>query len=286
MRPDGLRPVEWARQVPLDFPLFEGEPSGETGSLLAQALAPLFEKAKKTYCTFQVALPDPLVKFEVFEMDKVPPRGKAMEEFLAWRFNQDLNKEETRPPLAFASQLLGEEDGKSLVLAMGVEKNWLLALQQAFEKAGAPVSVMDMALGHRFNFFYDAFREKGGSGALVSIEPEYWNLALWDGRTRLRFARSKWWKGETGGPSGIPPAETVLEIERTIRSYVYSGKDRSVEKIFVLAPPQGLGPVLEALAKRTGGNCEGLSPDGGRFLIPPGGLGQVAPSALAAAVPR
>src|ERR1035441_2396546 len=127
MRPDGLRPVEWARQVPLDFPLFEGEPSGETGSLLAQALAPLFEKAKKTYCTFQVALPDPLVKFEVFEMDKVPPRGKAMEEFLAWRFNQDLNKEETRPPLAFASQLLGEEDGKSLVLAMGGEKNCLLA---------------------------------------------------------------------------------------------------------------------------------------------------------------
>ncbi|HTC19426.1 MAG TPA: hypothetical protein VK859_01165 [bacterium] len=281
---DDRRQVDWSERIPLEFPLFEGEPSDQTMSQLARALAPLFDKARGTYSTFQVALPDPLVKFEVFELEKVPEAGKAMDEFLTWRFNQ--GKEESPVPLAFAHQLLGSEDGKSLVLGMALEQKWLQAVQRAFERALIPLSVTDMALGHRLHFFHDSLREKAGSGALLSFESEYWSLALWDKEDRPRFARSKWWKEEAGKLGDIPLAATVLEAERTIRSYVYSGKDRSVEKLYVLAPEEWLGGILKALRERTEGNGEGLSLDGGILQMPAGGFRGTAPSAIAAAVGR
>jgi hypothetical protein len=251
---------------------------------LARALAALFEKTKGTYTTFQAALPDPLMKFEVFELEKVPDPGKAMDEFLAWRFNQD--KEENLAPLAFTHQILGTEGGKSLVLGIALEQKWLQAVQRAFERSGIPLSVIDMGLGHRFNFFHDSLREKGGSGALLSFEPEYWSLVLWDKEARPRFARSKWWKGEAGKLADIPLSATVLEAERTIRSYVYSGKDRSVEKIFVLAPEEWLDAILKALRERTEGNVEGLPLNDGILQMPAHGLPITAPSAIAAAVER
>jgi hypothetical protein len=282
--PDIRHQVEWSEHISLGEVLFEGDPSLERVTQLTKILTSLFEKTKGTYTTFQVALPDPLVKFEVFELEKVPDEGKAMGEFLTWRFNKD-QKENIAPP-AFTRQLLGMEGGKSLVLGMAVEPKWLQVLQQAFDKAGIPVSVMDMALGYRFNLFHDAFQANGGSGALLSFEPEYWSLALWDRETRLRFARYKWWKGDRGKSKEIPLLETVLEAERTIRSYVYSNKNRSVEKIFVLSPEEWLEPVLEALRERTEGNCEGLSLNRNIFQMHEAGLRGIAPSALATAVKR
>jgi hypothetical protein len=281
---DGHRKVDWFEKIPLESPLFEGEPVEETIPRLARALAAIFERAKGTYTTFQAALPDPLVKFEVFDLEKVPDPGKAMDEFLAWRFNQ--GKEESPVPSTFTHQFLGAEDGKSLLLGMALEQKWLQAVEQAFERTGFPLSVTDMALGHRFNFFHDSLRKEGGSGALLSFEPEYWSLALWDKEARLRFARSKWWKGEVGELGDIPLPATVLEAERTIRSYVYSGKDRSVEKIFVLAPEEWLDMILKALRERTEGNVEGLPLDGGLLQIPADGFQGAAPSAIAAAVGR
>jgi hypothetical protein len=278
------RQVDWSERIPLESSLFEGEPGEETVPQLARALTPIFEKTKGTYTTFQAALPDPLVKFEVFDLEKVPDQGKAMDEFLAWRFNQ--GKEESPVPSSFTHQLLGVEGGKSLLLGMALEQKWLRAVEQAFEKAGLPLSVTDMALGHRFNFFHDSLREKGGSGALLSFEPEYWSLALWDKEARPRFARSKWWKGEVAKWGDIPLSATVLEAERTIRSYVYSGKDRSVEKISVLAPEEWLDEILKALRERTEGDVEGLPLDGGLLQMPAGGLQGAVPSAIAAAVGR
>ena len=247
--------VEWCEKHPLPQAAFSGSPSSNFSADFAQALAPFF--GKKEYETFQVALSDPAVRLEVFEVEKVPASQKDLDEFLNWRFNQ--GKEGEKQPLAFTTQVLGQEGGKTLLLAMALDARWKDCLNQAFRLAGARPSVVDMAFSHRFNFFHDRLKAKGGSGALLTLEPEFWSLAVWDKELRPRFVRSKWWDKEGKSLKDIPLSETVLEVERNIRSYVHSGKDRSVESLAVCAPEDWLAGALKAVESRTGGDCEALS---------------------------
>jgi hypothetical protein len=281
---DKAAKVESCGRIPVEGWLFSGTPTDETVSKLALTLAPVLKNLKNTYFCVQVALPDPLVKFEVFELEKLPPRGSPTSEFLNWRFKAD--PKGPAASLAVASQVLGEQDGKFLLLGMAVEKAWLDALKRVFHGAGIPVSVTDMALCHRINFFQSAFREKGTGGALVTFEPEYWSLAVLDKEARPRFMRSKWWEGDPKKLKDIPLKETIVEIERTIRSYVYAAKDRSVETLFVAAPDEWLSPLLEALNENSAGGCVGL-PLKNRIQADPGlSMESVPPSAVAAAVQR
>ena len=276
--------AEWSEKFSLEGNLFSGEPSAQALLSLNSALGAVAKRVKGNFLEVQVALPDPALSFEVFELEKIPGSGAPRREFLTWRFNQ--SRRPSDPPLAFTSQLLGEEEDKTLLWAAAVEQRWLDLLRQAFHSAGLQAAVIDMALGYRFNFFHQSFLEKKTGGALVAFEPDYWSLAFWDKEIRPRFARSKWWEKEKFRPQGPSLENVVLEIERTIRSYVYSGKSRNVETLFVSAPEDWLEPVLKALNLRTEGRCVGLpgADQGGKS--PEVTLEGMTPSSWAAAVRR
>lgn len=247
--------LEWCEKRLLPQTAFSGAPTGGFSSELAKALKPFF--SSKEYEVLQVALPDPAVRLEVFEVEKVPASQKDLREFLEWRFNQ--GKEGEKQPLAFTTQILGVEEGKTLLLSMAVDSRWLDSFNQAFLLAGIRPSTVDMAFSHRFNFFHGTFKEKGASGALLTLEPGFWSLGVWDKDLRPRFVRSKWWDKECSSLKDLPLQETILEVERNIRSYVHSGKNRSVEALYVAGPEDWLPGITKALAARTGGSCTALS---------------------------
>ncbi|HXL73750.1 MAG TPA: hypothetical protein VN963_09010 [bacterium] len=273
--------VEKCQRIPLDSPLFTGSPSPESVGALTKALNGLDHPKKGSYQTFQVALPDPLTRFEVFELEKVPAAGKPLREFLAWRFHQGREGE----ALVFTHQVFGQAEGKNLLLCLAVEEEWMKVLNESLSQSGLRVSFIDSALSYRFNFYHDLFAQNTGGGALVTLEPDYWSLGIWDETPRLRYGRSKWWNKEIKNPGDIPFKEILLEVERTLRSYVYSAKGRNVPTLFLLAPPPWREPLLKIFREGTGGNCSALNLSGlipGLLAVPP----VLSPTALAAAVKR
>src|SRR5581483_3452715 len=123
--------LDWSHRFPLD----ESDPEhGPKAGALDSALDHLCEKLPASYYNLQVALPDPSVQFEVFELDKMPPPGRPLTEFLAWRFNQE--RDPALPALAFTSQSLGQEDGKYHLLAAAMERNQLDLLEQSLGNKG------------------------------------------------------------------------------------------------------------------------------------------------------
>lgn len=276
--------VEWSERFALETVLFsKEEPPAEEASLVS-VLKSIRQKCGKSFFDLQVALPDPAFKFEVFELEKIPASGSAMREYLNWRFNPE--KDPAAVPLAFTTQSLGAEEGKNLLWACAVERRWLDFVNRHLRLAGFQASVVDTALSNRFNFCYETLGAQKLGGALVAFEPDYWSLTLWDGQIRPRFARSKWWKKEISLAKEIPLESTILEIERTIRSYVHSGKSRGVESLFVTAPEDWLQPVLKALNQRTEGHCVGLSVCDSFFTPRDASLKGTSPSVFAAAVRR
>lgn len=254
--------VEWegTQAVPLEKELFTGAPTAETIAGLSGSLAPLFEKWKGRFFSLRVALPDPAVKCEVFELEKKPAGPKAVREFLQWRF-----KTPSRAPAGdsrFTSQDLGRAGDKNLLLGIAADGLWLDALGRAFREAGGIPSSLDMALCHRLNFFKGSLDGQGEGSALLTFEPDYWSLALLDAQGRPRLARAKWWEGEMKDWRKAPLPETMAEVERTVRSYVSLAPHREVGTLFITAPHPWLGPLVEHLRKSTAGGCVALDPAG------------------------
>ncbi len=251
--PDKIQ-IRYSESFPLPVSFWVGTPQLEALPVLTSVLIPFFQN-NENYRTVQVSLPDAAAQWEVFELGKVPAAGNFLDKFLDWRFNPNGSQAD---PLAFTSQFLGEEEGKKLLLGVALNQAWLELVRKAFEAAGGRVSVLDVASRFRFNLFHATFLPKG-PGALVSLERDYWTLLIWDRQTRPRFHRSKWWREQVQGPKDIPLDEMVLEVERTIRSYVHSGPERSVESLFLLAPESWQDQALKAFQQPTEGRITGLS---------------------------
>lgn len=242
---------------PLPAPLFTAPPSPEALTALSSVLAGLFREKEDHYYTLQVSLPDPAAQWEVFELEQVPAAGNATDEFLRWRFQSDAQEKTSR---RFRSQKLGVESGRQLLLGVGLDTAWLEAIEGALERSGARVSLLDVAFHHRFNLLCKIYGP-AGPGALLTLEKDYWSLAVWDGQVRPRLLRSKWWE-HNAGPSSPTLEALAWEAERTIRSYVYSTPGRSVERLFLMAPEPWMEKALEVLFDHTGGKAEALSFDG------------------------
>ncbi len=246
--------VRYLETFPLPVPFWVGSPPPEALSALVSVLTPLFQE-NENYRTLQVSLPDPVAHWEVFELEKIPVNGTPLEKFLNWRLKSDtLDK----ASLVLASQYLGEEKGKKLLLGVALDRAWLQLVSKAFEEAKARVSVLDLASRFRFNLLRDNLPPKV-PGALVSLESDYWTLLIWDAQGRPRFQRSKWWRVQIREPKNLPLSEMVLETERTIRSYVHSGPDRSVESLLLVAPEEWKERAVQVFQKPTEGRITGLS---------------------------
>lgn len=268
-------------EVQLPFVPFRGVPRAEEISALAQALDHLAGSRHQAQLPIQFALPDPAAMFQVLELDALP--GTVQERNALARFR--LEKEwSAAANMECATQPLGDDQGRALLLVMAVDRAWLDCLRSACRVAGLVPSVMDMTLCHIFNRLHERLSVEASGGALLVVEPHAWTLMLWDRATRPRFVRTRW---REVAISQVPDHEAIaIEVERLVRAYVLAAPERNVSGLYLCAADADLAPLVACLDSRMRTPCVRLSLGQGLTFAPGIEEGVLSPGALAAAVLR
>jgi hypothetical protein len=112
---------------------------------------------------------------------------------------------------------------------------------------------MNLGAGYRFNQFHDRFAKEKHGAAMVMLDPDSWTVFLWDAAARPRLARARW---RTRTDKTIEDYDEIaLEAERSILSYVRSGKEGSVTRVYAISHAQELEEFTAALDRRLREKC-------------------------------
>jgi hypothetical protein len=239
--------LDWSRCDELDVPMFKGVPTPETVAALGKAISAACDGAGREYVPVHVSLPDPVAAFSVFELDELPKARDAQLNLVHWRFAKEHYGDER--PLACACQTLGSHDGKQLLLGMALEATWRNTVREGLQRAGVVAWTMNTATCYRFNRFHPLFTAEHRGGALVTLDPDAWALALWDDDGRLRWLRGRWRGDSLARDDDDAYAVIAVDAERFILTYVHGGADRRVERVYVAGGDE-TAALTEALDRR------------------------------------
>jgi hypothetical protein len=230
-----------------------------------------------------VALPDPTTAFTVFELDELPKSEKTRLELVRWRFAKEYSVDGAM--FDCAHQTLGQENAKHLLMGQGIDKAWLQCIKQALRRGGITPWSMNLGACYRFNQFHDRFAKEKHGAAMVVLDPDSWTVFLWDAAARPRLVRARW---RTRTDKTIEDYDEIaLEAERSILSYVRSGKEGSVTRVYAISHARELEGLTAALDRRLRENCLPLvatsaDPEEGRKIMDHG-LASVSLAAATAA---
>ena len=273
-RSAGGHEVETLAEAELANPLFAGKPNPETIAALAEALTTVAGSLAREYLPVHVSLPDAAVRLAVFELEALPRTRSEQQELARWRLQQEAGA----GTVACASQALGAEGERQLLLGLAVDAEWQNVIVTALAQAGITAWSLSADVCRQFNRFHD--RLTADSGALVNVSEDSWALLLWDGAGRVRYARARW------RAAGDSHTELAAEIERSIVAYAHGAAGRSVAHVYVIADAADAA-LPAALDARLRAPCVRLTTQDDLVMTPEIDLAQVsAPGALAAAVER
>ncbi len=254
--------------------LFTGKPTPDAIAALTEALSAVAGELARQYVPVHVSLPDAAVRLAVFELDALPKSRTEQQELARWRLQQEAGA----GTVACASQALGPDGERQLLLGLALDADWQNAIAAALEQAGITAWTLSADVCRQFNRFHD--RLAIDSGALVSVSEDCWALLLWDAAGRVRYARARW------RAAGDDHADLAAEIERSIVAYTHGAAGRSVAHVYVIADAAD-DALPAALDARLRAPCVRLTTQDDMAVTPEIDLAQVSvPGALAAAVER
>lgn len=236
--------------APLSCELFAGSPTRAAESALATALADVAAPAQQRFVPCHVALPDPTVMFSILALDALPKSEKQRRDLVRWRLAKEFTTGDAALDCDY--QELGEEQGKHLLLGQGVDQAWRQCIRQALRRASVTPWSMNMGAGYRFNQFHDRFVADQHGAALVALDPDSWSVFIWDAAARPRLARARWRAADDGAAAYEAIA---LEAERSILSYVRTGQDHPVARVYVTGAAAELTGLTAALDHRLREGC-------------------------------
>lgn len=243
--------VQTIHSAQLSDEMFAGPPTPAVETDLASAFAKVAPEAKGKFIPCHVALPDPTMRFTVFELDELPKSEKARLELVRWRFAKEHPAGDQT--LACAYQGLGQENSKHLLLGQAADNAWLQCIKQALRRAGITPWSVNLGAGYRFNQFHDRFAKEKHGAAMVILDPDSWSVFLWDAAARPRLARARW---RTGIDNGMEAYDMIArEAERSILSYVRSGKNGSIARVYAVGHAHELDELAAALDRRLREKC-------------------------------
>jgi hypothetical protein len=239
--------VEWLRTTELARPMFGGVSGAVDVDELSRVLTDMGVGFARRYVPVHVALPDALLRFSVLALDALPKTERLRADVARLQTARD----SVHSPVEWATQPLGEENGKQLLFAVGVDARCLRGVNDALEQAGIVPWSVNAGMRYRFNRFHDQLTADNKSGALVSIDGACWSLALWDDLGRLRYARGRWLREPDASDTH---AVVAADVQRAVLAYVQQG-DRKVERIAVTGEAASAAVLGEMLDRRLHGNC-------------------------------
>lgn len=271
--PDGCR-LERLAEARLTVPLFTGKPAPAAVAALGTALTGLAAGLAREYVPLHVSLPDAAVRLTVLELEALPKTRAEQHELARWRLQQEAGA----GALACATQPLGADGERQLLLGLAIDADWQAAITAALAQAGLTAWSLSADVCRQFNRFHD--RLTAGSGALVNLSEDCWALLLWDEAGRVRYARARWRADHD------EHSELAAEIERAIVAYVHGAAGRSVAHVHVIADVADTA-LADALDARLRTPCVRLAAHDDLAALPEVAATTVAaPGALAAALER
>jgi hypothetical protein len=218
---DGAWQVQDLAHTSLNNRLFSRTSSAQITDSLASAIGSLIGDLKRSYVPIHVSVPDAAVHLKTFELDEVPKSPAEQTAFVGFRFASEGNGEKS----VCASQDLGSDGDKRLLLGIALESTWQRCIVEAFKKAGIVAWSLSSNSLRLFDRYYGSF--VATSGALVLAAPDSWALLLWDTQRRIRYARARWRTSLTDH------AEIATDVERSILAYVHAHPDNAITHIYV-----------------------------------------------------
>ena len=263
------------------MPFRDAMPRAKDSVILAEAIQRLALAVPQGHWPLQIALPDPAAIFQVMEFDSLP--GTAHERAAIARFR--LEKEwPAVAQMECAFQVLNEEKGRSMLLALAIQRSWLDCLRDGCRAAGFVPNITDITVNHIFNRFHDVISASADDGALISIEPDTWSILFWDHAHRPRFVRNRW--RDTGSEKGAGYEGIAQDVERMVRAYVLASHGRKINGIFLCSDETEREPFAERLNARMRMPCIHLDMTEGFSVAPDILIRGISPGVLAAAIPR
>ena len=253
---DGGLQVQELAETRLESKLFAGIPDAQTTAALTVALKTVATVIAGRYLPVHVSLPDAAVRLEVFELDELPKGQAAQQELTHWRFTRDAGN---GTPTVSASQELGRDGDKYLLLGLAVDEAWRRCIAEALAQAGIVAWSLSANACRQFNRYHDTLA--AGSGALAVLSMDAWALLLWDEQGRVRYARSRW------RTVADDHAAIAAEVERSILAYAHGAPNRSVQRVHVVAEGADAG-LVTTLDARLREPCLRLSVDAGLEYAP------------------
>lgn len=249
--------IQAIHSVPLVDTLFAGPPTPEVESALAAALSKVAASAAGKFIPCHVAVPDPAVRFTVFELDELPKSEKTRLDLIRWRFDKEHAGD--NQALDCICQGLGQENGKHLLLGQAVDSAWLQCIKRSLRRAGLTPWSINTGACYRFNQFHDRFAKENHGAAMVALDADAWSVFIWDAGARPRMVRANW---RAGVGDATQSFETIaLEAERSILSYVRSGKGGAVARVYAVSHARELDGLADALNRRLREGCVPLLPE-------------------------
>lgn len=257
--------------------LFAEQPTTETEAKLADALHAVSDEFRGAYASVHVALPDTAIRSTVFELDELPKTEDMRNALLRWRFAREWQRSEDS--LDCRGFDLGEDRGKRLLFGQAGDRPWLDCVRRALVQAGIMPWSLNAAAAYRFNCFHDAIA--CGDGALLSLDPDCWNLLLWDDWGRVRRALTRMRENIAAEDEAASVAD---EVERAILAYVHGGGNRRVGRLNLAGSEAEMAALAEIFEGRLNERAVLLDVGDGISGAVAGMRDGLAPLALAAAL--
>lgn len=273
----GAREVSLIKSQDVSAPLFSAQPTAQTEALLVEALQAVSGDFRALFAAVHVALPDTVIRSTVFELDELPKTAAMRESLLSWRFSKEWQRgEDTLECRGFD---LGEDGGKHLFLGQAGDRSWLACVRRALAHAGITPWSLNAASVYRFNRLHEVIG--GSGGALLSVDPDSWNLLLWDDMGRIRQVLTRLRENVAAENEA---ASIASEAERAILAYVQGNGTRRVGKLYLAGSETELAALAEVFDSRLQERAVLLHMDEGISASVAGMRGGLAPLALATAL--
>lgn len=264
-----------AQDMPV--PLFASQPAMASEAGLAEVLQSISAGFRGEFASVHVALPDTVIRSTVLDLDEVPKTADMRQTLLRWRFAKEWQRPEDS--LDCSGFDLGEERGRRLFFGQAGDRPWLDCVRRALARAGIMPWSLNAAAAYRFNCFHDAIT--GGAGVLLSLDPDCWNLLLWDdtGRVRQVLTRLRENLGAEHEAASIAD-----EVERAILAHVHGDSSRKMGRFFLAGNEVELASLAEIFDARLRERVVVLHADTGISGTVAGVRNGLAPLALATAL--
>lgn len=249
---NGKWTIKDARRLDFSTPLFSGAVREEHRQALVGALRRICADLGKRYAPVNVALPNPVSSFALFELDQLPAGRKAQAELGRWLMTKE--RFAGKGDVVCTAQPLGQHADKHLLFVQTMDAKWHSCVAEALREAGIVAWSMNSGATYAFNRFHDRMTAAPNGGAVITIDPESCAVLLWDATARVRVVRSRWREATEHDHEREMNAITA-EVERIILAYINGDTGREVRTVYVSGAPDDTTPLVSALNARLVDPC-------------------------------